>query len=84
MSKVRTITPVATINVAQLKDDVETMLTENGFTLNDLARLEKQQAYRREYAQRPNVVEKRKEYNKQRYVRMQMLKSLLRERVVTK
>jgi hypothetical protein len=78
------VTPVVAIPKVQLKDDVELMLIENGFTINDLARLERQQQYRREYSQRPNVVEKRKMYNKQRYVRMQMLKSLLRERVVTK
>ena len=84
MSKMKTITPVVTIEKVNLKDDVESLLLSNGFNLNDLRRLEHQQQYRREYSQRQHVVEKRKEYNKKRYLKMQHLKQLLATRVVTK
>lgn len=74
----KTVTPTIAVNVNQLKDDVETLLTSNGFTLNDLARLKHQQDYRRKYAQRPEVKSKRALYNKVRSRRMQVLKGLLR------
>jgi len=81
MSKMRTITPVATIAKVQLKDDVESLLLANGFNLNDLARLEKQLEYRKRYSQRPEVKEKRAAYSKQRYLKMKVLKALLQDRV---
>ena len=81
MSKMRTITPVATIAKVQLKDDVESLLLANGFNLNDLAKLEKQLEYRKRYSQRPEVKEKRAAYSKQRYLKMKVLKALLQDRV---
>lgn len=71
------VTPTTAVSKSQLKDDVEALLTANGFTTNDLVRLEKQQQYRKMYAQRPDVVEKRKEYSRQRYLKMKHLRELL-------
>lgn len=65
-----TVNAVSSIPATQLKDDVEALLTANGFNLNDLARLEKQQDYRREYSQRVEVKSKRKLYSQQRYQKM--------------
>ena len=77
----KSINAVANINKAQLHDDVEELLTANGFTLNDLQRLEKQNEYRRLYSQRPNVVEKRKAYSAARYAKMKVLRDLLKQHV---
>jgi hypothetical protein len=81
MSKMRTVTPIATIAKVQLKDDVESLLLANGFNLNDLAKLEKQLEYRKQYSQRSEVKEKRAAYSKQRYLKMKVLKALLQDRV---
>lgn len=75
-----TVNAVSSIPATQLKDDVEALLTANGFNLNDLTRLEKQQDYRREYSQRVEVKSKRKLYSQQRY--QKMLRELLAQRVV--
>lgn len=77
MSKNRTITAVVNIPEANRKDDIAELLKANGFSLNDLQRFEKQQAYRKEYSQRVEVVAKRKEYSKRRYERMKQLRRLL-------
>lgn len=74
----KSVNPVVSIPTTQLKDDVEATLIANGFNLNDLARFERQQEYRREYSQRPHVVEKRKQYAAKRYQKMQALRALLK------
>lgn len=76
-----TITPTLSINKSQLRDDVVETALANGFTLNDINTLEKQLEYRRLYNQRPEVIEKRRVYTQQRYLRLKMLKSLLRSNV---
>ena len=72
------VMPIIATPKEQLKDDVETMLVANGFSLNDLASYERQQQYRKEYSLRPHVVEKRKQYAKQRYLKMKALRELLK------
>lgn len=74
----KTITPTTSINPSQLKDDVEAILTANGFTLKDVERFEKQVAYRREYSQREDVKEARRLYNAQRNAKMKILRHLLK------
>jgi hypothetical protein len=70
---------VAVVNVpkVQLKDDVLTIALANGFTQADVERMEKQDAYRRAYSQRPEVVEKRKQYAARRHEKMKVLRNLL-------
>ncbi len=73
----KTITPIVTINKSQLKDDVNEILTSNGFSITEYERFVKQQEYRKSYSQRSYVVEKRKDYMKKRYERMKELRALL-------
>jgi hypothetical protein len=77
----KSITAVVSIDKTNLKDDVEAMLKLNGYTLQDLKMVEKQNEYRRLYNLRPEVVAKRKVYSQKRYLKMKMLKALLQDRV---
>lgn len=74
---VQTVVSTVAISKEQLKDDVMSIALANGFTEQDVLRMERQDAYRKEYNQRPDVVLKRKQYAAQRYLRMKQLRSLL-------
>lgn len=81
MSKKGNITvvnAVSSIPTNQLKDDVLSIALSNGFTEQDVLRMERQDAYRKEYNQRPDVVLKRKQYAAMRYLRMKQLRALLK------
>lgn len=80
-TKVSAIRPVVAVNPSQLKDDVVSIALANGFTREDITRMEKQDEYRRQYNLRPEVVEKRKAYAAKRYLKMKALRELLRSNV---
>ena len=73
----KSVVAVVSVPKVQLKDDVLAVALANGFTAADVDRMEKQDAYRREYSQRPEVVEKRKQYAAKRYEKMKVLRQLL-------
>jgi hypothetical protein len=72
------VNPVTSINPNQLRDDVIETALANGFTREDVERLERQDAYRKAYNSRPEVVEKRKLYTHKRYLHMKALRALLK------
>ena len=76
--KTKSINAVVSINPSQLRDDVIELAIANGYTREDVERLEKQNEYRRQYSLRPNVVAKRKLYSAARYEKMKVLRSLLK------
>lgn len=78
MTKVSAIRPITAVQPSQLKDDVVSIALANGFTREDITRMEKQDEYRRHYNARPDVVAKRKEYTHKRYLKMKALRDLLR------
>ena len=79
----KSVTTLVNVPKEQLKDDVVSKLM-NGMqcteqeALRYLDRYTKQQQYRSEYAQRPEVVEKRKEYARRRYQQMKLVAEMLR------
>jgi hypothetical protein len=77
----KTITPTITLDPSQLKDDLETSLTSHGLTLKDVERYQRQVEYRRQYSLRPDVKEKRREYSRQRNLKMRILRDLLSKEV---
>ena len=79
MSSKRTVTPIINVPKSSLHDDVEATALKNGFTLNELHRYLAQQQYRKEYNSRPEVVEKRREYRRVRYLRMKELRMVLNQ-----
>ena len=79
----KTVTAVATIPQAQLKDDkVAALVNALKCTAEEanalIERLEKQQQYRKQYAQRPDVRAKRAAYSKSRYQQLKLVASLLK------
>jgi hypothetical protein len=72
-----TVRALVSIPTSQLRDDIRDAMIANGFTEQDLQRLEKQLAYRKTYNSRPEVKERRAEYTKQRNAKMKTLKQLL-------
>ena len=78
MSNTKTLTPVVSVNASQLRDDVMETALANGFTQQDVERLERQIAYRKSYSKRPDVIAKRREYSAKRYAKMKVLSQLLK------
>ena len=75
--KVTVVRPVISVPATQRKDDIIAAAIAAGFTMHDVERFEKQQQYRKEYNQRPDRVQARKEYMKKRYERTKQLRALL-------
>ena len=80
----KTINAVATINPSQLKDDKVALIANSlGVTTEEatklVARLEKQQEYRKQYSQRPEVKAKRAAYSAARYSTLKMVNELLKQ-----
>ena len=79
--KTKTISPVVAVQPSQLRDDVIELAIANGYTREDVERLERQNEYRKAYSARPNVVAKRKIYSARRYEKMKVLSNLLKQHV---
>lgn len=77
MTQTRTVVAISSVSKSQLRDDLVEQATANGFTTKELASYLRQQEYRKMYAQRPDVIAKRKAYTQARYLRMKQLKELL-------
>lgn len=80
----KTVTAVATINPAQLKDDkVSKVANSLGCSIDEATklvdRLEKQQSYRKQYSQRPEVRAKRAAYSAARYAVIKQVNELLKQ-----
>lgn len=73
----KTITPVVNVNKHQLKDDIAEKLTSAGVSSKEVEQYLRQQEYRKQYQQRPDVIEKRKQYRQERYQRMKLIAQLL-------
>lgn len=73
------VTPVVAIAKSQLRDDVIERALAAGYTVADVERLEAQLRYRKQYSSRPDVIEKRKEYTRKRYLKMKALNTLLKQ-----
>ena len=73
----RSVVAITSVSKSQLKDDVLELALANGYTQQDVERLERVTEYRKAYQARPAVIEKRKEYTRKRYLKMKALKELL-------
>jgi hypothetical protein len=65
-------------NTTTLPDEKVEQMLNAGFSINEVERFYVQLEYRKEYNSRPEVKQKRAEYNKTRYNRMKGLRELLK------
>jgi len=73
-----TTTPIVTIDKSQLKDDLLQAALDAGYTEKEFETFMRREEYRKQYNSKPEVVAKRKQYNKVRNLRFKLIKEALK------